>query len=146
MPELEQISGQTILPGHAAGRVLYLSEPLNVWGGLDPVTGRIVHEQHPQFGEQLTDRVLVLLETRGSGTNAQVLAEAWSNGVGPRAVVLGRFDSVLVTGAVVASELYGRTCPVCVVREDDLHLLAAVENVTVKADPEQALVEVSAQL
>jgi uncharacterized protein len=100
--------------GDAEAPVLFLDEPLNVWGGLDPLTGRIVDRRHPQVGESVAGRLLVLLETRGSGTNAQIIAEAWARGVGPVGVVLGRRDNVLMTGAIVAEELYGVTCPVAV--------------------------------
>ncbi len=100
--------------GDADAPVLILDEPLNAWGGLDPLTGRIVDTRHPQVGESVAGRLLVLLETRGSGTNAQILAETWAQGVGPAGVVLGRADSVLMTGRIVAEELYGVTCPIAV--------------------------------
>lgn len=103
--------------GEAEANVLYLDAPLNAWGGLDPLTGRIVDTRHPQVGESVAGRLLVLLETRGSGTNAQIMAEAWARGLGPAGVVLGRPDSVLMTGAIVAGELYGVTCPIAVADE-----------------------------
>lgn len=100
--------------GDAEAPVLFLDEPLNAWGGLDSLTGRIVDTRHPQVGESVAGRLLVLLGTRGSGTNAQIMAETWALGVGPAGVLLGRPDSVLMTGAIVAEELYGVTCPVAV--------------------------------
>ena len=103
-----------LLPGTGHGTVLKLTEPLNAWGGLDPDSGVIVHRSHPQRGQCVAGRVLVMPQSRGSGTNAQVLAQAWANGRGPLAVVLGAPDYVLCVGAVVSRELYGVHCPVVV--------------------------------
>ena len=68
-----------LLAGTARGVVLKLTEPLNAWGGLDADSGVIVHHSHPQRGQCVAGRVLVMPQTRGSGTNAQVFAQAWAN-------------------------------------------------------------------
>jgi predicted aconitase with swiveling domain len=103
---------ETLIPGRASGVALKLAEPLNVWGGLDPRTGRIDHPSHPQFGVSIAGKVLVLPHTRGSGTNAQVIAEAVGHGKGPCGVVLATADFVLCAGLIVGAELYGARCPV----------------------------------
>ncbi len=108
---------RALLPGEACGPVLKLTEALNAWGGLDPDTGVIVHHSHPQRGRSLAGHVLVMPESRGSGTNAQVFAQAWATGHGPLAVVLAAPDYVLCVGAVVSRELYGVHCPVVVAGE-----------------------------
>ena len=71
-----------------------------------------MHHSHPQRGESIAGRVLVMPESRGSGTNAQIFAQAWASGHGPIAVVLGSADYVLCVGALVSWELYGVNCPV----------------------------------
>ena len=96
-----------LLAGTARGVVLKLTEPLNAWGGLDADSGVIVHHSHPQRGRCVAGRVLVMPQTRGSGTNAQVFAQAWANGRGPLAVVLGAPDYVLCAGAVVGRDVSG---------------------------------------
>ncbi|KUI29312.1 hypothetical protein AU194_20805 [Mycobacterium sp. GA-2829] len=110
-----------------------LSEPLNAWGGLNPDTGIIIHHSHPQRGECLAGRVLVMQESRGSGTNAQVFAQAWANGCGPRAVVLAEPDYVLCVGAVVAAELYQIAPPVVVVEPNHYAALKDGQKVSVYA-------------
>ena len=132
----------TLVAGRAHGRTLKLTEPLNAWGGLDPDTGVIVHHSHPQRGQSLAGRVLVMQESRGSGTNAQVFAQAWSTGNGPVAVVLAAPDYVLCVGAVVSHELYGVVCPVVVVDADHYNALGDGETVAVAASDTQATVTV----
>ena len=96
------------------GRALLLSEPLSLWGGVDPVTGEIVDGHHPQRGQSLAGRVAVMPAGRGSSSSASVLAELAHAGAAPAAFVLGEPDLILSIGAAVAEELYGVRIPVLV--------------------------------
>ena len=95
-----------------------LDEPLSMWGGLDPETGRIIDRRHPQVGETVTGRVLVLPWGRGSSSAASVLAEAIRLGTAPAAIVLSAPDDIILLGAVVAQELYGTVCPIVIADAD----------------------------
>ena len=96
-------------------RALVLDEPLSLWGGLDPASGKIIDIHHPQHGERVTGRTLVMPAARGSSSSASVLAEAARAGTAPAAVVLGEPDLILSIGAAVAEELYGAVIPILVV-------------------------------
>ena len=141
-----RLVGTSLLDGVAHGQAVKLTEPLNAWGELDPETGVIVHDSHPQCGVSLAGRVLVMQESRGSGANAQVFAQAWANGNGPVGVVLSAPDYVLCAGAVVSRELYNVTCPIVLLdpgqharlADGDVLALFASDSgatVTVKAPP-----------
>jgi len=91
---------------------LILTEPLSFWGGLDPATGRIVDVHHPQHGESLAGRVVVMPHGRGSSSSPSVLAEALRLGNGPAAIKLSRDDPLVWLGAYVAELLYGVKCSV----------------------------------
>jgi uncharacterized protein len=109
------VADRVLLGGTAAGAALVLTEPLSMWGGLDPASGRIVDRRHPQVGVTVTGRVLVMPAGRGSSSAASVLAEAIRLGTAPAALVLAEPDGILLAGALVAEELYGITCPIVVV-------------------------------
>jgi predicted aconitase with swiveling domain len=111
------IEGRVLVPGEARGEALVLDEPLSFWGGLDPVTGRIVEVGHPQHGAVVTGRILVMPSGRGSSSSATVLAEAIRLGTGPAGIVLRERDDIVVVGALVAAELYGIVVPIVVVDE-----------------------------
>jgi hypothetical protein len=98
----------------ASGPALVLDEPLSFWGGLNPVTGEIVEANHPQRGETVTGRILVMHSGRGSSSSATILAEAIRLGTGPAGIVLGEPDHIIAMGALVAAELYAVTVPVAV--------------------------------
>ena len=62
----DAVSAATLAPGRAEGAPLRLDEPLSFWGGLDPLTGRIIDRHHPQFGESVAGCVLMMAAGRGS--------------------------------------------------------------------------------
>jgi predicted aconitase with swiveling domain len=132
-----------LLAGDARGTALKLTEPLNAWGGLDPESGVIVHHSHPQRGESVTGRVLVMPESRGSGTNAQIFAQAWASGHGPVAVVLGSPDYVLCVGAVVSRELYAVGCPVVVADPGDYAGIHTGDSIVLRASETHSTMRIS---
>ncbi len=108
-----------LVPGAAAGAALVLEEPLSLWGGLDPVTGEVIDRRHPQVGETVRDRIVVMPFGRGSSSASSVLLEAVRLRSGPAALLLAEVDGILALGAVVARELYDRAPPVAVVPAED---------------------------
>ena len=112
------MDGRFLVEGPVDGTALVLAEPLSFWGGLDPVTGEIVEANHPQRGEVVTGRVLVMPSGRGSSSSATVLAESIRLGTGPTGVVLGEADEIVAIGALVAEALYGVTTAVFVASRD----------------------------
>ena len=105
---------EVLISGDVSGLALRLSEPLSFWGGVDPTTGLIVEERHPQHGQSITAKILSMPHGRGSSSSSAVLAESLRLGTGPAAIVLDQIDSILMVGALVARELYGKVCPMVV--------------------------------
>jgi len=106
------LRGRALVAGSARGRALVLEEPLSLWGGMDPKTGKVTDPHHPQFGADLQGRILLMPSGRGSSSSSSVLAEAVRLGSAPAAVVLLAPDPIVVLGSIVAGELYGRHVPV----------------------------------
>jgi uncharacterized protein len=107
-----------------APRALVLSEPLSLWGGMDPATGELIDAHHPQCGANLAGRVVVMRSGRGSSSSASILAEAVRAGTAPAAILLGEPDLILSIGAAVAEELYGVRVPVLVLPPAQLEAIA----------------------
>jgi predicted aconitase with swiveling domain len=102
------------VPGRAEGEVLVLAEPLSLWGGVEVSTGRIVEASHPQCGEHLGGKIVVMPHGRGSSSSSSVLAELLRSGTGPVGIVLEQPDAIMVVGSLVARSLYGIICPLLV--------------------------------
>jgi uncharacterized protein len=128
---------RVLVPGSASGPVLVLEEPLSFWGGLDPETGRIIDARHPQAGRSVAGRVLLMPSSRGSSSSSSVLAEAIRQGTAPVAIVLGRVDTIVAVGALIATELYDRGCPVVVMAPSDYKKAARFSTLEVDAGETQ---------
>lgn len=110
-----EIEAQVLVAGEAAGKALVLAEPLSLWGGLNPETGEIIDRRHPQAGEIVTGKVLVLPSGRGSSSASSILLEAVRVGTAPAAIITAVPDGILALGAAVAREMYDHAPPVLVV-------------------------------
>jgi uncharacterized protein len=110
-----------------------LSEPLSFWGGLDSATGKIIDRQHPQVGEVVSGKVLVMPRGRGSSSSSSTLAEALFLGTGPAAILLAEADPIVALGSMVVQELYGNSAPVVVLTPEAYDHLATGAGVSVSA-------------
>lgn len=138
-----RIAGRSLCRGEAEGVVLRLDLPLSFWGGTDH-EGRIIDRHHPQCGQSVAGRILVMSSGRGSSSSSYVLAEAIRSGHAPAAIVLAEPDAVIALGAMVASELYGEEVPVVLIRPADLPRLHTGGRVRVGTEPDSERGEGSA--
>jgi predicted aconitase with swiveling domain len=136
------VSAITLSSGATSGAPLRLDEPLSFWGGLDPTTGLIIDRHHPQHGENVAGRVLMMAAGRGSSSGSASLAEAIRLGVGPAAILMLQRDPIVIVGAMVAAELYGRECPVLLASVEAWDRLARAARLAVEARPAVATISI----
>ena len=120
----------------AEGQVLALDEPLSFWGAFDPKTGIIIDVHHPQRGACVAGTILLMQETRGSGSAPGAIAEAIRLGTAPAAIILAVADVNLAIGADVAHTLYGRACAVLCVTTTELSVLKRMARLRITTDGE----------
>ena len=128
------IRARMLTSGAAEGPVLSLDEPLSFWGAFEPRTGVILDVHHPQRGACVKDTVLVMTETRGSGSAPGAIAEAIRLGTAPAAIILAEPDINVAVGAEVAATLYGRHCVVACVTAQELDSLRWATRLRIAAD------------
>jgi predicted aconitase with swiveling domain len=133
----------TLVPGQADGFAFVLREPLSFWGGLDSASGRIIDRWHPQHGESMAGRVLVMESGRGSSSGSSVLAEAIRLGTGPVGIVLLTRDAIVTVGAMVAQELYAVSCPVVLAHAEDWTAIASSRRLRIQAGSGDAVIDCS---
>ena len=115
-----QIMAKAVLnPGCASGPLMALDEALSFWGGYDPSTGRILDTHHPQAGQSVSGKILVMPSSRGSAGTPAALAESLRRRVGPVGLVLTAVDVNIAVGAMVADRLYAIQTPVVAVNLAD---------------------------
>ena len=132
-----------LVRGEASGPAAVLTSPLSFWGGVDDA-GLIVDRLHPQHGLALAGSVLIMPSSRGSSSSSSVLAELIRRERAPHAIILEEPDAIVVLGAIVAEELYGRRTPIVVLPGVAEHRIPRGANITVHSDDRSANVTWSA--
>lgn len=102
---------EPLLAGAAQGETLRLSAPISFWGGVDPKTGTIIDARHPERGQSIAGKILLLPGTIGSSSASAVLLELVHAGRAPAAIVMPEPDAILLLGLVVAREMGWTTPP-----------------------------------
>jgi uncharacterized protein len=140
MSEQALTFGETLLAGTAAGAALSLREPLSFWGGFDAPSGGVIDRRHPECGQILSRKIILMTAARGSSSGSSVLAEAIRLGTAPAAFIVTERDAILVVGAMVAQELYGLSCPIVRVSPGELDRLRTAQHLTLNARPSGATI------
>ena len=97
---------EVLLAGPAASATaLALTGPISFWGGVDPKTGIIADPRHPEHGQAVTGKILLVPETVGSSSAAAILLELVHGNRAPAAIVLHHPDAILLLGLIVAKEM-----------------------------------------
>lgn len=98
---VEEFQGRILFEGSAEGIALVCDQAISGWGGIDPVQGVIVEVGHPQQGESIAGRILVIPGAKGSsGWSGQFhLAKLLDKA--PLAIVTRGVNSKLALGLVV---------------------------------------------
>ena len=97
-----EIKFKGILPGRAVGEALVLKEPIGFQGEIDE-EGYIVIVGHPYAGENVSNKILIYPEAKGSSGGCMMLRLLAKRGKKPAAIVNTRhLDPNLVEGAILA--------------------------------------------
>lgn len=129
-----RVGSRPVVPAVASGLVVRSQAPLSFWGGVDPETGVIVDRHHDRCGVAIAGCVFVFPEEKGSSTASAVLVELVRNGHAPAALITERTSPILALGAIVASEMYGRTLPVLVLGTRDVTVLENGDHARIALD------------
>jgi predicted aconitase with swiveling domain len=90
------------LPGKAVGEALVLREPISFQGEIDE-EGFIVAAGNPYAGENVSNKILIYPEAKGSSGGCMMLRLLAKRGKKPAAIVNTRnLDANLVEGAILA--------------------------------------------
>lgn len=112
-----------LLPGTGEGPALKMPT-LSLWGGVDPLSGRLSDPALPHCGESVNGRVLMIAEPVGSSSSSAVLLELLHAGNAPAAIVLGRADAIVALGILVAREMGWATIPLAVMPSNEQAAIA----------------------
>jgi len=98
---MSAFAGRVLVDGTASGELLVCTSEIPGWGGIDTKTGNIVELGHPQFGQSMAGKVLVIPGAKGASGWSGQFHLARMNGVAPIAVVTRHLNTKLALGLAV---------------------------------------------
>ena len=124
-----EIKFKGILPGKAVGEALVLDEPIGFQGEIDE-EGYIVVSGHPHEGANVSDKILIYPEAKGSSGGCMMLRLLAKRGKKPAAIVNTRhLDPNLVEGAILAD-----VPMLCYPEQDPYEIISTGDRVEVDGD------------
>ena len=88
--------------------IVVCNEGLSFWGGVDPDTGVIIDNHHPNCGEELSGKIVLMPTSRGSCSGSGVLLQLAQNGKAPAAIIFRESEDILTLGAMIAERLFNK--------------------------------------
>ena len=99
---MSTLKGRTIAKGKAEGEVLYTTEGISFFGGVNPDTGIVAESGHPLEGVCITGKVLVFPQGKGSTVGSYALYRMKKQGTAPLALVNKECETIVAVGAIIS--------------------------------------------
>ncbi|SNS84967.1 aconitase X [Tropicimonas sediminicola] len=122
-----------LVAASVSGPILVCDEGLSFWGGVHPETGVIIDQMHPQCGQSLAGKTVLMPTSRGSCTGSGVLLGLAFAGNAPKALVFREAEDILTLGAVIAGKLFDHGIAVLRLSAEEYDALAQQEAATITA-------------
>jgi len=93
--------GRALVEGEVTAEILYCTSEIPGWGGIDTKSGRIVEVGHPQYGQSMAGKILVIPGAKGASGWSGQFHIAKLNGFAPAGVVTRSLNTKLALGLAV---------------------------------------------
>ena len=124
-----KVDARPISRGIASGEALVSREPIGFLGGVDPESGIVIEKGHPLEGKNVSGKVLVFPNGKGSTVGSYVMLQLAKNGKAPAAIINASAEPIIAVGAIISK------IPMVDKAERDIFsILKSGERVTVDGD------------
>ena len=100
--ETMKLTGRTIAKGNVEGEILYTTEGISFFGGVDPDTGNVAESGHPLEGQCVSGKILVFPQGKGSTVGSYALYRMQKQGTAPIALVNAECETIVAVGAIIS--------------------------------------------
>lgn len=97
------LKGRPVVPGIKKGRALVLIRSFSAFGGINPLTSKIIEARHPQKGELVRKKILIFPNGKGSSGFSLYFHILSLTDNAPRAMIINKVNSLTALAAVVAN-------------------------------------------
>jgi predicted aconitase with swiveling domain len=117
------------------GEALVSRDPIHFTLDVANETGIVIGTKHDLYGENITDKILVIPSAKGGVQSAMSIAELLKNGCGPKALLYNKTNPIMVQGAALVG--------IPIMDGFDQNLVEVVKSGDwVKVKPAQGIIEV----
>ena len=127
MPHDFRTHAEIIVNTNVKGEIFECNEGLSFWGGVDPKTGYIIDVHHPNHGNFLSKKFILMPTSRGSCSGSGVLLQLAQNGLAPAALIFHETEEILTLGAIVADQLFDKKVAILRLPKDIYSALAMAD-------------------
>ncbi len=99
---VELIKGRTICKGKAEGEIVYSSQGISFFGGVDPDSGKVTESGHELEGKTISGKILVFPQGKGSTVGSYALYRMKKQGTAPLAIVNKECELIVAVGAIIS--------------------------------------------
>lgn len=97
-----EIKARSISRGKASGEALLSGEAIGFLGGVDPESGDVIEKGHPLEGKNISGKVLVFPNGKGSTVGSYVMLQLAKNGKAPAAIINISAEPIIAVGAIIS--------------------------------------------
>lgn len=120
---------KTGVSGNVRAELLWSNEPISFWGTVDPQSGLIRDNRHPNYMQNMSGKVFAFPTPKGSSGTGLIILEQVRTHCAPAAIINVRSDPVVLTGPLIAKRFYGVSIPVVNISEEDYAKLEGAREV-----------------
>ncbi len=96
------MNARPIASGIGKGPALVSKEPISFLGGIDPKTGIVIEDGHPLKGKDVTGKVLIFPNGKGSTVGSYVMLQLVKNNHAPVAIINIAAEPIIAVGAIIS--------------------------------------------
>jgi predicted aconitase with swiveling domain len=95
-----KLKGRVVNKGNIEGEAIVLEKPFSFTGDFDPSSGTLTVKDHPLFGQNITNKVLVIPTGTGAVNAAIGVYRAYKKGNAPIGIICRKADPITVECAM----------------------------------------------
>ncbi|MEN2974634.1 MAG: DUF126 domain-containing protein [Candidatus Caldarchaeales archaeon] len=114
-----EVRGRVIKKGEARGEALKTTEPISFYGGVDPETGIVIERGHELEGKNISGKILVFPQGKGSTVGSYVLLRLKKNGKAPLGIINWFCEPIVAVGAIISNIPTVDKIDICMIEDGD---------------------------
>ncbi len=96
------IYGRPLVDGFGEGLTLVSKEPISFYGGVDPITGKVIEKKHPLYGKTIAGKILIFPYGKGSTVGSYILLRLKKRGLAPAGIINVESEPIIIVGCIIS--------------------------------------------